>query len=134
MVLLILPSSCKKYEDGPWISFETKTERATGNFQFELVRENGIDITEEYANQSVRMGGDGSLYWTLGYYPNSWETYGIEGEWRFKNNKMQIEMHFTINVEEEFKYIWDIKRLADKDIKLERYEEDKKIEWRMWKY
>ncbi|MFO7923965.1 MAG: hypothetical protein R6U58_09760 [Bacteroidales bacterium] len=130
--LLIFSFSCQKYDDGPWFSIYSKKERATGNWRFELVSEDGVDITEEYANQTVNMLKNGDLYWIQGYY-NTWETYGPGGTWKFINDKMQIEMHFYTGVKEEFTYVWDIKRMAYADLQLERYDGDKKIEWRMWK-
>ncbi len=133
MLFLILSSSCKKYEEGPWFSIYSKAERASGNWRFSLVRIDGIDVTEKYEGQTLNMVKNGGLYWALGYYENSWETYGYRGEWKFVNNKNQIEMHFTTGVEEEFILIWDIIRLAYGDLRLERYEDGQKIEWRMWK-
>jgi len=133
IVIFILPVSCKKYDDGPWFSIYSKTERVTGNWRFERVREDGVDKTEEYANQTVNMQKNGGLYWVQGTYPNSWETYGMGGEWRFVSNKDQIEMHFFSGVSDEFTLVWDIKRMAYGDLRLERYDDGKKIEWRMWK-
>ncbi len=96
------------------------------------MREDGVDKTEEYATQSVNMLGNGDLYWAQGTYPNSWETYGIGGEWRFASNKEKIEMHFFSGVNNEFKLVWEIKRLAYGDMRLERHEGEKKIEWRLY--
>ncbi len=134
IVLLTVPVSCKKYDDGPWFSIYSRKERATGNWYFELVREDGVDITENYADQNLNMRRNGFLYWTQGYYGNNpWDTYGIQGEWKFTNDDRQIEMFFNIGVREEFTLVWDITRLAYADMRLERYEDGKKIEWRMWK-
>lgn len=133
LLILIIPTSCKKYDDGPWFSIYSKTERVTGNWRFSLVREDGEDVTEEYANNTVNIQRGGDLYWAQGYIGNNpWDTYGPGGKWRFLDDKNQLEMHFTSGVKEEFTLIWDIKRLAYGDLRLERYEEGKKIEWRMW--
>jgi hypothetical protein len=132
-VLAISPS-CKKYEDGPRFSIYSKKERATGNWRFSLVRENGVDMTEEYAQQSVNMQKNGNLLWIRGYYDDSWwDPYGPGGTWQFIDDKNQIEMHFKYGVTEEFSYVWDITRLAYGDLQLRRYEGDVEIEWRMWK-
>ena len=134
MILLTTFSSCKKYEDGPFFSIYSKKERATGNWRFALVRENGVDKTEEYASQSVNMQKNGNLIWVQGYYDSHWDPYGPGGTWNFIDDKNQIEMHFTYGTSEEFKYIWDITRLAYGDLRLRRYEDDVEIEWRMWKH
>ncbi|MFP4367499.1 MAG: hypothetical protein ACLFQA_10435 [Bacteroidales bacterium] len=134
MVLLIVLSSCQKYEDGPWFSIYSKQERVTGNWYFELVREDGVDKTEEYADQRVNMSKNGDLYWVQGYYDSPWDTYGPGGTWKFANDKNQIEMHFTLGVTEEYTIVWDITRMAYADLRLERFEDGKKIEWRMWKH
>ncbi len=133
-VLLLTVPSCKKYEDGPWFSIYSKKERATGNWRFALVREGGIDKTEEYASQSVNMQKNGNLVWIQGYLDSHWDPYGPGGTWRFIDDKNQIEMHFKYSVSEEFIYIWDITRMAYGDLQLRRYEGDVEIEWRMWKH
>jgi hypothetical protein len=80
------------------------------------------------------MVKSGGLLWVQGYLGSHWNPYGPSGEWRFVNDKNQIEMNFFHDVEEEFSLVWDIKRLAYGDLRLERYEEGKKIEWQFWKY
>lgn len=134
IILLLAPVSCKKYEDGPWFSIYSKKERATGNWRFALVRVDGEDITEEYTNQTVNMLKNGDIFWTQGYYDNNpWNPYGPGGEWNFADDKMQIEMHFLYGVSEEFTLVWDIIGLKYGDLRLERYEDGVKVEWRMWK-
>ncbi len=133
ILLLFIPSSCKKYEDGPWFSLHTKKERVTGNWRFEYAKEDGIDVTERYVDQRVNMAKNGDIYWVQGFDPSTYQTYGPRGTWRFLNDKMQVEMHFDLWVTEEFTIVWDIKRLAHSELKLERYEEGKKIEWKLWK-
>jgi hypothetical protein len=134
LLIFIVPLSCKKYDDGPWFSIYSKTERVTGNWRFELVREDGIDKTEEYANQSVNIRKNGDLYWIQGYYEdNPRENYGEGGKWSFVKDKEQIEMHFLYGIKDEYTLVWDIKRLAYGDLRLERHEDGIKIEWKMWK-
>ena len=134
LVLLVFPLSCGKYEEGPWFSIYSKKERATGNWRFELVRIDGVDVTEQYADNSVNMLKNGDLYWIQGYLGGPWDTYGPGGKWSFINDKMQIEMHFYTGVREEYTLVWEIRRLAYADLQLERYDGDKLVEWRMWKY
>jgi hypothetical protein len=134
LVLLIVPASCGKYDDGPWFSIYSKKERASGNWRFESVTVDGVDQTVEYADQTVNMLKNGDVYWTQGYIDSPWNTYGPSGTWSFVNSKNQIEMHFTQGVNSEFTLVWDIKRMAYADLQLERYEEGKRIEWKMWKY
>ena len=83
VVLLVIPASCGKYEDGPWFSMYSKKERASGNWQFAVVKENGIDMTEDYAAQSVNMTKNGDLYWIQGYYPGTWNNYGFGGSFNW---------------------------------------------------
>jgi hypothetical protein len=134
LALLIISGSCKKYEDGPFFSIYSKTERASGNWRFDQVKEDGVDITAEYANQAVNIAKSGDLYWTQGYIDSPWNTYGLSGKWNFVNSKTQIEMYFHEGVKDAFSIVWNIKRMAYADLQLERYDEGKKIEWKMWKY
>jgi hypothetical protein len=131
-VLLLTSAACKKYEDGPWFSMYSKKERTAGNWQFALVRIDGVDKTEEYASQAINLTKGGSLFWRQGY--SGWDTYGIGGTWKFVSNKDQIEMHFVEGVKEEITLIWDITRMAYADLQLARYEDGKKIEWQLWKH
>lgn len=134
LVIMITAASCGKYDDGPWFSIYSKTERVSGNWRFESVNEGGTDKTEEYAEQSVNIMKNGEVYWTQGHIPSSYTTYGPSGTWTFINSKNQIEMHFTAGVTEEYTIVWDITRMAYADLQLERYEGDSKIVWKLWKY
>jgi hypothetical protein len=134
LTLLMAFASCAKYDDGPAFSLYSKKERATGNWRFEKVIENGVDKTEDYANQTVNMLKNGDVFWTQGYYDGYWNPYGIGGTWSFASNKEQIEMRFTQGVSQELVMLWDIKRMAYADLQLVRYEGDVKIEWGLWHY
>ncbi|TVR68256.1 MAG: hypothetical protein EA408_13595 [Marinilabiliales bacterium] len=134
IVMVLLPLSCKKYEDGPWFSIYSKKERVTGNWYFELVTEDGNDMTDMYASHTLNMRRNGDLYWSQGFIGNNpWDTYGPGGEWKFVNDKNQIEMHFYYGVTEEHTLVWDITRLAYADLRLRRYENGVEIVWQLWK-
>lgn len=94
----------------------------------------GTDKTEEHAQQMVNMSRNGYLQWVQGYSGSVWNTYGPEGRWEFIDDKNQIRMHFDRGVATEFTLIWDITRLAYGDLRLRRFEGERKIEWHLWKY
>lgn len=134
LLSLLIVSSCGKYDDGPWFSIYSKKERVSGNWNFGLVRIDGEDKTDDYSDQQLRLSKNGNLFWVKGYLGSYWNPYGPGGEWKFVDNKNQIQMNFIHEVEEEFTLVWDIKRMAYGDLRLERYEDGKKIEWQFWKY
>jgi hypothetical protein len=134
LAFLAINSSCKKYDDGPWFSIYSKNERVTGKWFFQRVTEDGVNVTKDYDNQSVELTKSGHLIWVQGYNESYWDTYGPVGTWSFTDNKNRIEMYFFYGVPEEFTYIWDITRMAYGDLRLSRYENGKKIEWRLWKF
>ncbi|GEM_PF-1083725 len=133
-LFFLIPTGCKKYEDGPWFSIYTRKERVTANWRFDLVKVDGVDKTEEYADQSIEIMGDGDLGWIQGYEddnPRDW--YGIGGTWEFAESDTKLKMHFTEHVDEEFTWVWTIQRLAYGDLRMKRYDdENRKIEWRLW--
>ncbi len=134
-VLVLLISSCGKYDDGPFFSIYSKTERVTGYWFFDLVKEGGVDKTEDYLQHTLELYKNGTAVWIKGYRNNDpFNPIRHSGTWQFRNNKENILMKFNTLTPEAYEYDWTIKRLAYADMRLERYDDVKgKIEWRLWK-
>lgn len=96
--LLIAPlEGCKKYPNGPYLSFRSKTERVAGLWHFASVKVNGteqnltqlVNSLPPYENQSFEYTKGGLVVW-------SWDAYSFfpagssNGEWKFNSDKSKI--------------------------------------------
>lgn len=85
--MLVGFSSCKKYEDGPMISFRSKTSRLVGDWKITKVTESGIDVSDKYDTYAFTFKDDN----TYTHMKTKEET----GKWSFNDDKTKIEL--TIN-------------------------------------
>jgi len=87
-ILVIASSltSCKKYPDGPSISFRSRIERVANTWKMEQVMLNGSDVTSNFTNINYTETYDKSE----NYSYSSTEVSG-SGKWSFENNDMQIK-------------------------------------------
>lgn len=132
--LVLMLSSCGKYDDGPWFSIYSKKERATGFWWFEKVMVDGVNLTEDYSQQSLEIYRSGAVLWTQGYVNNNpYDPILLEGEWRFSNDQDNFVMVFKPYAAPEIRYDWTIKRLAYDEMWLELPGDSGKAEWRLLK-
>lgn len=79
-----LVPSCKKYEDGPRLSFKSKKSRVANEWKYEQVTSsNGANLTSSYANNFVEFKKDGSYIMTYSYG-------SATGTWQFASDKEDI--------------------------------------------
>lgn len=50
---LLLLTTCKKYEDGPWLSLRTAEKRICGEWTIENYYENGTDLTSDFEKSLI---------------------------------------------------------------------------------
>jgi hypothetical protein len=82
--LISLPAqSCKKYPDGPFISFRTRTERVAQTWKIESAKRNGSDYTSSVSTYI-------EAYTKGGSYSYSWYIMGGTGTWAFQNSYKEI--------------------------------------------
>jgi len=84
---LIVPTiqSCKKYPDGPFISFRSRTERVSHTWKVDNYKVNGNDYTS-------LMGGYAETYSKDGNYSYSWGSIAGTGTWAFQNHDANIQL------------------------------------------
>lgn len=79
-------SRCKKYEEGPAISFRSKTARVANTWKVESYTVNGVDLTSTLNNinytETYDKDGNYSYSSTLG---------SGSGKWEFQSSKEQIK-------------------------------------------
>ena len=123
-------AGCSKYEDNPAISFSTKTQRLTGDWEVTKLRNSGVgDMIGNGNEMDLEFDSDGdfdmkmlSTYteYTYDYYGNitsSWITTDLDtysGEWEFSSDKEDLELDFDDNSE----YDWELEitRLTNKEL------------------
>ena len=86
-IALLMPTiqSCKKYPDGPLISFHSRTERVANTWKIDNYQKNGNDYTS-------LMAGYTETYTKDGNYSYSWGNLAGTGTWHFQNDDNQIKL------------------------------------------
>ena len=79
-------SGCKKYKDGPLISFRSKTERISNTWKFQKYIVNGIDSTAQKAAVTLQLTKD--------YHASLFANDTFGGTWNFKRT---LDMSVTPN-------------------------------------
>ncbi len=79
-------TSCKKYPDGPSISFRSRIERVANTWKMEQVMLNGSDVTSTFTNINYTETYDKSENYSYSSTVGSGS-----GKWSFENNDMQIK-------------------------------------------
>jgi hypothetical protein len=110
-----LTTSCKKYDEGPAISFRSKKARVVNKWKAEKVMENGKDVTSDYQGVTWEFKDDNKFYFNfLGILP-------ITGKWEFNNDKSKIILTYDITNE---KSELEILRLKEKSMWLKLNDKD----------
>jgi len=145
-LLLIVPEGCKKYEDGPWISFRSKKNRLIGLWHVEEYKINNYDSTNLIKNRFLFQIGylnrDYDTRRVLGIIDNEisdTSRSSLLGEWDFLDNDKKFSMKFLESINGSSYYYtkgtgpfgtfkvskWYIKRFTFDDFWLEtNYEEN----------
>lgn len=87
--------SCKKYEEGPTISFKARKERVANTWKITKALRNNEDVTNKYDNYELYLSKDGDAKLT---YKSTFLTvdYAVDtdGTWEFQNKDEKISMNF----------------------------------------
>jgi len=86
-IALLMPTiqSCKKYPDGPLISFHSRTERVANTWKVDNYHKNGNDYTS-------LMAGYTETYTKDGNYSYVWGSLAGTGVWGFQNSDKEIRL------------------------------------------
>ncbi|MBO4282848.1 MAG: hypothetical protein J5873_06625 [Bacteroidales bacterium] len=127
---LISLSSCKKYEDGPWISFSKPENRIRGIWELSSVYKNGSKTATESPSEVESVDGTWELYKTgtvlITYYSGS-TILKSDGSWVFDDNKEKLDMTFTTRYSSVSR-TYKILRLTHKELKLQ-YTDPDGVKW-----
>jgi hypothetical protein len=116
IVIVFLITSCTKYEDGPLITFRSKTKRLckTWSYQSIIYTEQGITVTTNLPKYKMTFNKDGLYFQDDGY----------TGNWKFSGDVgLEINKHKQNNDTIE-NIVWEITRLSNKELWLRKNKEE----------
>jgi hypothetical protein len=82
--------SCKKYPDGPLISFHSRTERVANTWKIDNYKKNGTDYTSLLSDYTETYTKNGNYSYSFGMLSGA-------GLWAFQNNDKEIKLTGTTN-------------------------------------
>ncbi len=89
-------TSCKKYEDGPAISFRSKKARVVNTWRYTFYQENSENRTDLHQQDRLNLAADGSVTysWQVTSASGKTEYYQNRGNWEFweNNEKLRLKM------------------------------------------
>lgn len=106
--------SCKKYEEGPSVSFQSKKARVSNTWEIEKLVIDGDDLTSlQVDDYYLKFSKDG------GYESGAGSDKFTEGNWEFTSNKENIkitgkDLDDNSDIEEEYVIL----KLKSKEMKL----------------
>lgn len=120
LIFSIFIFGCKKYDDGPGLSFLSVTERLTGTWDVKKWEGGGFDAFDIYDEIEMEFGSDGD--WQGEYAVFGGGSDDVYGNWSFDEDKS----HILIEVN-NYEYEWEIKRLTNKELWFET-EDNEEVE------
>jgi hypothetical protein len=89
MAVIAMPTfqSCKKYENGPSLSFRSKKARVANDWAISYYLEDNIDITAQRTGDDMTLTKDGDATY---HKKNGDKTTTITGTWKFDDAKENI--------------------------------------------
>ena len=78
--------SCKKYPEGPMISFRSRTERVANTWKVDNYKINGTDFTSLFTGYTETYSKDGNYSYSYGILSGT-------GKWAFQNRDTEIKLN-----------------------------------------
>lgn len=127
--MLGLTTSCKKYEDGPALSFKSKTARATNNWEAKNVFQDGVDYTAWFTDWSIDMGEDGRIL--ISDLDDNDSTITQAGFWDLVNDDEELQLLFTVPRVNPDRKLYTITRLTSKEFWFKEFTDSTTWEFRL---
>jgi hypothetical protein len=93
IITSISMTSCKKYDEGPLVSFKSKQDRVANTWRFTRYILSGSDVTNIFLNSKLSLSKSGDVLWT-----DSGSS--ISGTWDFDSNKEKIIIRVSDSYED----------------------------------
>lgn len=105
--LLVLPS-CKKYENGPLLSLQSKEKRLVNSWQYDVVLRNGLNVTKGEGGTTIDFAKSSIGFDKTGRFSTFWvsDSGDIEhdGFWTFADKKEGIQLDILEDSETDLEY------------------------------
>ncbi|MEM6344352.1 MAG: hypothetical protein AAF927_10755 [Bacteroidota bacterium] len=92
VVTMLIATGCRKYPDGPTISFIPKVDRISQNWIVDQIYRNDIEETDQYDVYGMNITKGGRLTWTVDF--RDIDPVIITGDWELASVKEQIKITF----------------------------------------
>mgnify|MGYP001197596329 CR=1 FL=1 len=122
LAVIVGMSGCSKYEDGPALSFLTKKQRLSGDWDVTKMRDgSGDDLITNTNSIEMEFDDDGDFTMiTTSSYTNyygqiSTNVNTMTGEWEFSSDKEEIEIEFD-NQGSYYDMELEITKLTNKEL------------------
>lgn len=104
---LLTVTACKKYDDGPSISFRSHTARVSNTWKVEKLLINGSDMTAQAPPNFLQTFSEDGVYSFS--YTNGSKTETGQGKWEFQNDDMEIKVSGISNASSKTLFILKLK-------------------------
>lgn len=114
IILVVFILGCTKYDNGPLITFRSKTKRICKTWVYESIvnTDLGITITSNLPDIEMTFKSDGK------YYENN----GVYGEWKFKG-EVDLEIKKIYKQDSVVVQNYEISRLSNTELWLRKNNE-----------
>ena len=119
---MMLTTGCKKYEDGPAVSFRSKKARIANTWRVEKALNGSEDVTSDFDQYELQMLTNGnatlSALYHLGDLSFEFQT---NGTWSLENNNEDLRLDFENDAADE---TYEILRLKEDELWLRTKSKD----------
>jgi len=130
-MIITLYSSCRKYDDGPDISFRSKKNRLFGYWSMEKWIQNDVEQNAQLKVQhKFGFAKDGTYYYSF-TDTLSGSTLDFTGTWQFRHNKDQLVLGLEDPINGMEYQVWDIRRLTAKQLWLQTENPGNLVIWHL---
>lgn len=106
---------CRRYEDGPLLSFRSPEGRVENDWSAGLISRNNIDETRKYDLFEMTFDKDSNFDWTLKLETDTLESFW-EGSWLFLGDKDRMRITYLDPLDTmEVEFILDVEILRLKN-------------------
>ena len=131
IILFAIAGGCRKYEDGPTISFRSKTNRLFGYWTMEKWIQNHAESTGQLKfKHQFGFAKDGTYYYSF-TDTISGTTINFTGTWEFRHQKEQLVLGLEDPLNGMEYQVWDIRRLTSRELWLETVSPGEFVEWHL---
>lgn len=110
ILLVVGLNSCKKYEDGPTLSFRSKAARLVGEWKLQKATNEGLDVTDQFQEYYVTFDKNETFTYKRKLFTET-------GKWAFDSKKENVVLTVDgASTSESYKII----QLKNKELTLEQ--------------